>query len=172
MQGWLLTVSFAALAVTLLVVLRDSSARVPLVVVLFAVYAMVALATGGRSRDDTVMPGLTVPEEALPRAGGIGDEQREALRSLTGGREAVVAHDGPALVVEHLTKRFGERVAVEDVSFTVAAGEVFGFLGPNGAGKTTTVRMLAAVIAPTSGHQCGWRVSPSSRPTGCWSGSG
>jgi ABC-2 type transport system ATP-binding protein len=58
---------------------------------------------------------------------------------------------GPALVVEHLTKRFGERVAVEDLSFSVAAGEVFGFLGPNGAGKTTTVRMLATLIAPTSG---------------------
>jgi ABC-2 type transport system ATP-binding protein len=54
-------------------------------------------------------------------------------------------------VVEHLTKRFGERVAVDDVSFDVAAGEVFGFLGPNGAGKTTTVRMLATLIAPTSG---------------------
>jgi ABC-2 type transport system ATP-binding protein len=54
-------------------------------------------------------------------------------------------------VVERLTKRFGERVAVDDVSFDVAAGEVFGFLGPNGAGKTTTVRMLATLIAPTSG---------------------
>jgi ABC-2 type transport system ATP-binding protein len=59
---------------------------------------------------------------------------------------------GPrALVVEHLTKRFGDRVAVDDLSFEVAAGEVFGFLGPNGAGKTTTVRMLATLIAPTSG---------------------
>jgi ABC-2 type transport system ATP-binding protein len=57
----------------------------------------------------------------------------------------------PALLVEHLTKHFGERVAVEDVSFSVAHGEVFGFLGPNGAGKTTTVRMLATLIAPTSG---------------------
>ena len=55
------------------------------------------------------------------------------------------------LVVEHLTKRFGDRVAVDDVSFSVGAGEVFGFLGPNGAGKTTTVRMLATLIAPTSG---------------------
>jgi ABC-2 type transport system ATP-binding protein len=55
------------------------------------------------------------------------------------------------LVVEHLTKRFGERLAVDDVSFSVAAGEVFGFLGPNGAGKTTTVRMLDTLIAPTSG---------------------
>jgi ABC-2 type transport system ATP-binding protein len=55
------------------------------------------------------------------------------------------------LVVEQLTKCFGERVAVDGVSFTVDAGEVFGFLGPNGAGKTTTVRMLGTVIAPTSG---------------------
>ena len=61
------------------------------------------------------------------------------------------ALDGPALVVEHLVKRFGERVAVDDISFSVDAGEVFGFLGPNGAGKTTTVRMLATLIAPTSG---------------------
>ena len=57
----------------------------------------------------------------------------------------------PVLAVEHLTKRFGERIAVDDVSFSVAAGEVFGFLGPNGAGKTTTVRMLATVISPSSG---------------------
>ena len=55
------------------------------------------------------------------------------------------------LVVEHLTKQFGERLAVSDVSFSLAAGEVFGFLGPNGAGKTTTVRLLATLIAPTSG---------------------
>jgi ABC-2 type transport system ATP-binding protein len=55
------------------------------------------------------------------------------------------------LVVEHLSKRFGGRVAVDDVSFTVAAGEVFGFLGPNGAGKSTTVRMLGTLIEPTSG---------------------
>ncbi len=56
-----------------------------------------------------------------------------------------------ALVVEHLSKRFGDRVAFEDVSFEVGYGEVFGFLGPNGAGKTTTVRALGTLIAPTSG---------------------
>lgn len=56
-----------------------------------------------------------------------------------------------ALVVEHLTKRFGERVAYDDVSFTVGYGEVFGFLGPNGAGKTTMVRTLGTLLAPTSG---------------------
>src|ERR1700722_18391669 len=57
----------------------------------------------------------------------------------------------PALVVNQLTKRFGERTAFCDVSFQVAYGEVFGFLGPNGAGKTTTVRSLGTLIAPTSG---------------------
>jgi ABC-2 type transport system ATP-binding protein len=55
------------------------------------------------------------------------------------------------LVVEHLGKRFGDRVAFEDVSFEVGYGEVFGFLGPNGAGKTTTVRTLGTLITPTSG---------------------
>jgi ABC-2 type transport system ATP-binding protein len=57
----------------------------------------------------------------------------------------------PAVVVERLGKRFGNRVAFEDVSFDVGYGEVFGFLGPNGAGKTTTVRTLGTLIAPTSG---------------------
>src|SRR6266511_2295727 len=59
--------------------------------------------------------------------------------------------DEPALAVRHLSKRFGDRVAFDDVSFEVWRGEVFGFLGPNGAGKTTTVRTLGTLIAPTSG---------------------
>jgi ABC-2 type transport system ATP-binding protein len=57
----------------------------------------------------------------------------------------------PALAVSGLTKRFGERIAFEDVTFEIAYGEVFGFLGPNGAGKTTTVRTLGTLIAPSSG---------------------
>lgn len=65
--------------------------------------------------------------------------------------DSPTANGAPALVADHLTKRFGGRTAFEDVSFTVAAGEVFGFLGPNGAGKTTTVRTLGTLIAPTSG---------------------
>src|SRR5579863_520301 len=59
--------------------------------------------------------------------------------------------DSPALTVDHLSKRFGGRVAFDDVSFEVGHGEVFGFLGPNGAGKTTTVRTLGTLLAPTSG---------------------
>jgi ABC-2 type transport system ATP-binding protein len=58
---------------------------------------------------------------------------------------------GVALSVRGLGKRFGDRVAFEDVSFEVDRGEVFGFLGPNGAGKTTLVRALGTLIAPTSG---------------------
>ncbi len=51
-----------------------------------------------------------------------------------------------------LTRRFGETLAVQNLSLDIAEGEVFGLLGPNGAGKTTTVRMLTALIAPTAGE--------------------
>lgn len=55
------------------------------------------------------------------------------------------------LSVAHLTRRFGDRVAVDDISFELARGEIFALLGPNGAGKTTTLRMLAGLIGPSSG---------------------
>jgi ABC-2 type transport system ATP-binding protein len=58
---------------------------------------------------------------------------------------------GPAISAHGLGKRFGDRVAFEDVSFEIGYGEVFGFLGPNGAGKTTTVRTLGTLVAPTAG---------------------
>ena len=56
-----------------------------------------------------------------------------------------------ALAVHHLGKRFGDRIAFDDVSFEIGHGEIFGFLGPNGAGKTTTVRTLGTLLTPTSG---------------------
>ena len=56
-----------------------------------------------------------------------------------------------AIQVEHLTKRFGSFTAVNDVSFAVRPGEVYGWLGPNGAGKTTTIRMLLGLLKPTAG---------------------
>ncbi|HEV3380394.1 MAG TPA: ABC transporter ATP-binding protein [Trebonia sp.] len=87
---------------------------------------------------------------------------RQVRRGATGGGHGLaepavppLTRDGSAaesaLVAEHLGKRFGDRVAFDDVSFEVGYGEVFGFLGPNGAGKTTTVRTLGTLIAPTSG---------------------
>ena len=53
--------------------------------------------------------------------------------------------------VKNLTKKFGEITAVDNLTFQVAEGEVFGLLGPNGAGKTTTIRMLCCLISRTSG---------------------
>jgi ABC-2 type transport system ATP-binding protein len=61
------------------------------------------------------------------------------------------APPAPALAVHGLSKRFGDRVAFQDVSFEVGHGEVFGFLGPNGAGKTTMIRTLGTLLSPTSG---------------------
>jgi ABC-2 type transport system ATP-binding protein len=58
---------------------------------------------------------------------------------------------GPAIVVEHLHKRYGHKVAVEDVSLRVEPGEIFGILGTNGAGKTTTVEMIAGLRRPGRG---------------------
>ena len=58
----------------------------------------------------------------------------------------------PAIEASDLTRRFGEFVAVDHVTFTVAMGEVFGFLGANGAGKTTAIRILTGLLAPTAGQ--------------------
>lgn len=57
----------------------------------------------------------------------------------------------PLIHVEALVKKFGDFTAVDNISFDVAAGEIFAFLGPNGAGKTTTIKMLTTLLTPTSG---------------------
>ena len=58
----------------------------------------------------------------------------------------------PVVVVENLTKRFGDFTAVDNVSFSVERGEVLGYLGPNGSGKSTTIRMLLGLLLPTAGR--------------------
>ncbi len=58
----------------------------------------------------------------------------------------------PVIVVEDLTRRFGEFIAVDHINFEVGAGEVVGYLGPNGSGKTTTIRMLLGLLEPTEGR--------------------
>jgi len=67
----------------------------------------------------------------------------------------------PAVTVRNLTRRFGDFVAVDDISFDVDKGEIFGFLGANGAGKTTTIRMLTGLLKPTSGEGIvgGWDIN-------------
>lgn len=60
--------------------------------------------------------------------------------------------NGNTVEVRGLTKRFGDFYAVNDISFAVRAGEIFGFLGPNGAGKSTTIRILCGILAPTAGE--------------------
>ena len=58
----------------------------------------------------------------------------------------------PAITVSHLTRRFGDFTAVDDVSFVVHPGEIFGYLGANGAGKSTTIRMLCGLLEPSEGQ--------------------
>jgi ABC-2 type transport system ATP-binding protein len=151
-QGWLVTLVAVALVVGVLTLLRGSSERLPVVFLVLAVYAVIALGTGGAQRDDVPPPaGADTPAEASEPATPDARAHRAPQPAVADRRKRPASPGGPALVVEQLTKRFGERVAVDDVSFSVAAGEVFGFLGPNGAGKTTTVRMLGTLIAPTAG---------------------
>jgi ABC-2 type transport system ATP-binding protein len=59
--------------------------------------------------------------------------------------------DRPVVVLEHLTKRYGALTALDDVSLTLSAGQIFGLIGPNGAGKTTAIKILVGLIRPTSG---------------------
>ena len=58
----------------------------------------------------------------------------------------------PAVEVNHIVKSYADKVAVDDLSFSVAQGEIFGLIGPNGAGKTTTIRMMMDIIKPDSGE--------------------
>ena len=71
--------------------------------------------------------------------------------STVAGTPATADATGPVIEVKHLVRKFGDFVAVQDTSFTVHKGEVFGLLGPNGAGKTTTFRMLCGLLPATSG---------------------
>ena len=72
----------------------------------------------------------------------------------------------PAIAVSELTRRFGEFLAVDRLTFDVRPGEVFGFLGANGAGKSTTIRMLCGLLAPTSGTATVGGVDVSRDPEG------
>ncbi|MGZ3391464.1 MAG: ABC transporter ATP-binding protein [Isosphaeraceae bacterium] len=72
--------------------------------------------------------------------------------SWTRETSGVAAEAVRVITVERLTKRFGHRSVLDDISFEVSPGEIFGFLGPNGAGKTTTIRILCGLSRPTAGR--------------------
>jgi len=92
-----------------------------------------------------------------------GGERGQSI-ALTEGRETIAISTRPeappekaatgrdAIEAVHLTKRFGEQTAVDDVTFSVPEGSIFGYVGPSGSGKTTTLRMLTGVYRPTQGE--------------------
>jgi ABC-2 type transport system ATP-binding protein len=65
--------------------------------------------------------------------------------------EVTMSTSSPLIETRELTKSYGDKAAVDNVSFSVGGGEIFGFLGPNGAGKTTTLKMIVGLLRPTSG---------------------
>ena len=108
--------------------------------------------------DQGCIRGIDTPEAILSRFGDVfnppGIERENVLTTQQ------PAETGNAVEVEHLVKAFGSFHAVDDISFTVKKGEIFGFLGANGAGKTTAMRMLAGLSQPTSGtgRVCGYDI--------------
>ena len=80
--------------------------------------------------------------------------ERERAVLMTSSQQAIVEEPTlvpPTIAVERLTRAFGDRVVVREVSFAVRPGEIFGLIGPNGAGKSTVVKMLTTMLPPTSG---------------------
>ncbi len=79
------------------------------------------------------------------------EDRRDGYRTLSIPER--VEHDGaPAIAASHLTRRFGDFTAVDDVSFTIETGEIFGFLGSNGCGKTTTMKVLTGLLPASEGQ--------------------
>jgi ABC-2 type transport system ATP-binding protein len=142
----------------------------PGIIILIVIVAGVAFAIRRRRRrDQSQSSGGTGPSSDKSEDGPRNSSNASSARrgqTTSGEPEAKVVHtptsvtsrprlhDGPmAIELDGLTKAYGSRNAVDDLSFTVAPGTVCGFLGPNGAGKTTTIRMLLGLITPTGGGQ-------------------
>ncbi|OUE28725.1 Daunorubicin/doxorubicin resistance ATP-binding protein DrrA [Clavibacter michiganensis] len=92
---------------------------------------------------------LTAPRST--RAGLAGVDETALTPSVRGDRAAAPELGDEVLVIEGLTKRFDEKVAVDDVALTVRAGSFYGIVGPNGAGKTTTMSMVTGLLRPDAG---------------------
>ena len=154
-QGWAITVVFLGAGIAAVVIGRLHKSLLGYLGLFAAVglYALIASAASRVQTNRATAAAVIAPQttrSATETAAAAPPTTRSAPVAAP-PRPALDTSRPPALVVDHLTKRFGDRVAFQDVSFTVGAGEVFGFLGPNGAGKTTTVRTLGTLIAPTTG---------------------
>jgi len=170
-QGWAISVVALASVAAALILLHGGSVRTVVVLAIVVVYLAIGFATGGSKRGDPTssQSGATgetitkVAPAAQPSANSLSaSEIRSRLASVVPPATGSSGLTGEtAIQVVGLTKRFGERTAFSDVTFSVLKGEVFGFLGPNGAGKTTTVRTLSTLISPTSGSAmvAGWPVT-------------
>ena len=134
--------------------------RILVLVLAVAAAAVIAVALTRRARARHTRNGrLGVPAAPASAAG-------EPAHALTGSlRPASARRDGGTIVARGLSKHYGEKVAVDDLSFAVQPGHVTGFLGPNGAGKSTTMRMIMGLDAPDRGsatvygrpyHSLGW----------------
>jgi len=166
-QGWLITVIAVAGAVGALAGVKKTAGDILFAGVVGLFLALACSLGGTKKLVDATERGVEsddghaleneVAKLDVPSAiyGSQSPRQiAEAIVSHTGkfaGAAQDVVTSDSVIVVSHLTKQFGQRVAFEDVSFRVRRGEVFGFLGPNGAGKTSTVRTLGTLVTPTSG---------------------
>ncbi|MGD1051176.1 MAG: ABC transporter ATP-binding protein [Solirubrobacteraceae bacterium] len=154
-QGWAIAAVMVAAAIVVLVSVHASGARIAVLLVLVASYTAVGWRLSGERPDvadsAAVEAAPVVAREPVERT----PQQVAAIAELRAEASMPVppraSAGDEAIWVEGLTKRFGERTALADVSFSVGWGEVFGFLGPNGAGKTTAVRTLGTLIAPSAG---------------------
>src|SRR5437016_12377225 len=89
--------------------------------------------------------------DSNPKANGGGSSVPSSTASKPGGGSTPGPEAPHAIEVEHIVKKFGDFTAVDDVSFNVKEGEIFGLLGPNGAGKSTLIRMMTTLIPITAG---------------------
>ena len=153
-QGWVIAGLLVAPTVVVVILVHTAAVRIAIVLAVGAVYTGVGWRLSGEREDpegaleESLVVAEREPVERTPeQAAEIARLRAEASTS----RPRSGAVGDVAISVEGLTKRFGQRTALADVSFSVGWGEVFGFLGPNGAGKTTTVRTLGTLISPTAG---------------------
>jgi ABC-2 type transport system ATP-binding protein len=134
--------------------------RILVLVLVVAAAAVIVVALTRRARARHAQKGRSAVPASPASAAGVPEH------ALAGSlRPAGARRDGGAIVARGLSKHYGEKVAVDDLSFEVQPGHVTGFLGPNGAGKSTTMRMIMGLDAPDRGsvtvygrtyHALGW----------------